>query len=71
MNAMSRKFTIQSCGRDEYPGDGYRLATEEGQTEITTTILRLLGLKDLQEGDEVLVSVKLVSRVKTVRETFE
>lgn len=74
------KFTLVSGPFDEYPGDGLRmvlLGTPNTQRHLnearsgggpTTELLGLLGLKDLQAGDEVEVTAKLVSRTVTRQE---
>lgn len=73
-------FELVSGPFDEYPGDGLRLVLtgEAGALRLkaraqagdgpTTALLGLLGLKDLQAGDEVFVHAKLLTRVVIRRE---
>lgn len=69
-------FELVDCGRDEYPGDGLRLVLIASPTEAvvvssrshgegpTTEVLTLLGLKDLQQGDEVFIQAKVYARAR-------
>lgn len=69
-------FELVDCGSDEYPGDGLRLVLIASPTDPashaprpfrrgegpTTEVLTLLGLKDLQHGDEVFIRAKVYAR---------
>lgn len=67
---MKRKvFEVVSCGRDEYPGDGLRLSAD-GDKNIDKGFLRVLGL-EVQEGDEVEVTARVVSRMELRRVPVE
>lgn len=67
MKQTIRLYDVVSSGRDEYPGDGLRLRTKDALVEFSTELLRDVGVS-VQEGDEVEISIRVVSRLVTRRE---
>jgi hypothetical protein len=67
MSAVTKKFEVVSCGSDEYPGDGLRLREPETKIMYGKDFFRAMGM-EAQEGDEVEVTFKLISRIVTRRE---
>jgi hypothetical protein len=61
-----KRGIIVSSGRDEYPASGYRLEIDGRQYEMGL-IEEMIGRENLQIGDEVEVSCRVVSRIVTER----
>lgn len=57
--AETKQFELVSSGFDEYPGDGLRFKAEGERFLHDKTFCSL----DLQEGDIVEVTVKVISRI--------
>ncbi len=62
----SRSYVLVDSGHDEYPGDGLRMRALAGGPPMDKEFLRDMGM-DLRAGDEVEVTVRLVSRLETRR----
>lgn len=67
---VKKTYEVVSCGRDEYPGDGLRLRPPGTTTELDKRFLYDMGL-EVQEGDEVEITARVVSRVEVRRVRFE
>lgn len=60
MKAKKIKFEVVNSGIDEYPGRGLRL--QIGKSLFDTEIVDEMRL-DFNEGDEIEITAKVVSRV--------
>lgn len=66
-----KQFEVVSSGFDEYPGDGLRFAEKDRLGFYVKYDKNFCGL-ELQEGDIVEVTVKVISRmVPAHRETLQ
>jgi hypothetical protein len=60
--AARKVFEVVSCGRDEYPGDGLRIVVSGERDQLNKDFLRAMGI-EVQDGDEVEISARIISRV--------
>jgi hypothetical protein len=65
MSTATKTYTIVESGRDEYPGDGLRLRNEKG-VPFDKDFMQDMGIES-SVGDEVEITVRLVSRIETKR----
>lgn len=66
---VTKIYTLVDNGRDEYPGDGLRLKGTEGR-HLDKHFLQDMGL-EVQLGDEIEITARVVSRVETRRVPVE
>jgi hypothetical protein len=74
-NSNSKVFNIISSERSEYPGDGlYLLDPVDPRThndlKHSKSFMDNMGIK-LKQGDEVEITVRIISRIETKRVYFE
>jgi len=72
MSVIAKRFEVVTSGRDEYPGDGLRLRMVSGRgDELNKDFLVAMGVNDVQVGDEIEITARIVSRIVTRRESTE